>query len=59
MFRSYDHHQAENILIDRITQLTTDPGFLWDPEIHYPFHKSPPPDSMLRNTNPEYTAKNK
>jgi hypothetical protein len=25
MFRSYDHHQAENILIARITQLTTDP----------------------------------
>jgi hypothetical protein len=23
MFRSYDHHQAENILIARITQLTT------------------------------------
>jgi Cdc6-like AAA superfamily ATPase len=25
MFRSYDHHQAENILIARVTQLTTDP----------------------------------
>jgi hypothetical protein len=27
MFRSYDHHQAENILITRVTQLTTDPLF--------------------------------
>jgi hypothetical protein len=27
MFRSYDHHQAENILIAKITQLTTDPLF--------------------------------
>jgi hypothetical protein len=27
MFRSYDHHQAENILIARVTQLTTDPLF--------------------------------
>jgi hypothetical protein len=25
MFRSYDHRQAENILIGRVTQLTTDP----------------------------------
>jgi hypothetical protein len=25
MFRSYDHLQAENILLARITQLTTDP----------------------------------
>jgi hypothetical protein len=25
MFRSYDHHQEENILIGRITQLTADP----------------------------------
>jgi predicted membrane protein len=24
MFRSYDHHQAENILLARITQLITD-----------------------------------
>jgi hypothetical protein len=24
MFRSYDHHQAENILLARVTQLTTD-----------------------------------
>jgi uncharacterized membrane protein YwaF len=24
MFRSYDHHQVENILLARITQLTTD-----------------------------------
>jgi predicted membrane protein len=27
MFRSYDHHQAENILIARVTQLTMDPLF--------------------------------
>jgi hypothetical protein len=27
MFRSYDHLQAENILLARITQLTTDPLF--------------------------------
>jgi hypothetical protein len=27
MFRSYDHRQEENILLDRITQLTTDPLF--------------------------------
>jgi hypothetical protein len=27
MFRSYDHNQAENILLARITQLTTDPLF--------------------------------
>jgi hypothetical protein len=27
MFRSYDHHQAENILLSMITQLTTDPLF--------------------------------
>jgi hypothetical protein len=27
MFRSYDHPQAENILLARITQLTTDPLF--------------------------------
>jgi hypothetical protein len=27
MFRSYDHHQAENISIARITQLTIDPLF--------------------------------
>jgi predicted membrane protein len=27
MFQSYDHHQAENILITRVTQLTTDPLF--------------------------------
>jgi hypothetical protein len=27
MFRLYDHHQAENILLARITQLTTDPLF--------------------------------
>jgi hypothetical protein len=27
MFRSYDHHQAENILLSRTTQLTTDPLF--------------------------------
>jgi Cdc6-like AAA superfamily ATPase len=27
MFRSYDHHQLENILLARITQLTTDPLF--------------------------------
>jgi hypothetical protein len=27
MFRSYDHHQAENTLIARVTQLTTDPLF--------------------------------
>jgi hypothetical protein len=27
MFRSYDHHQAENILLARVTQLTTDPLF--------------------------------
>jgi hypothetical protein len=27
MFRSYDHHQEENILLARITQLTTDPFF--------------------------------
>jgi hypothetical protein len=27
MFWSYDHHQAENILIARVTQLTTDPLF--------------------------------
>jgi hypothetical protein len=25
MFRSYDHHQAENILLARVTQVTTDP----------------------------------
>jgi hypothetical protein len=25
MFRSYDHLQVENILLARITQLTTDP----------------------------------
>jgi hypothetical protein len=25
MFRSYDHHQTENILIARVTQLTSDP----------------------------------
>jgi hypothetical protein len=25
MFRSYDHHQVENILLARISQLTTDP----------------------------------
>jgi hypothetical protein len=27
MFWSYDHHQAENILLAGITQLTTDPLF--------------------------------
>jgi hypothetical protein len=27
MFRSYNHHQAENILLARITQLTADPLF--------------------------------
>jgi hypothetical protein len=27
MFRSYDHLQVENILLARITQLTTDPLF--------------------------------
>jgi hypothetical protein len=27
MFRSYDHYQVENILLARITQLTTDPLF--------------------------------
>jgi hypothetical protein len=27
IFQSYDHHQAENVLIARITQLTTDPLF--------------------------------
>jgi hypothetical protein len=27
MFRSYDYHQAENILIARITQITRDPLF--------------------------------
>jgi hypothetical protein len=27
MFRSYDHQQAENILLARITQLTKDPLF--------------------------------
>jgi hypothetical protein len=27
MFWSYDHHQAENILIARVTQLTTDTSF--------------------------------
>jgi hypothetical protein len=27
MFRSYDHHQVENILLPMITQLTTDPLF--------------------------------
>jgi hypothetical protein len=27
MFRSCDHHQAENILLARITQLATDPLF--------------------------------
>jgi hypothetical protein len=27
MFRSYDHHHAENILLARITQLITDPFF--------------------------------
>jgi hypothetical protein len=27
MYRSYDHHQVENILIARVTQLTTDPLF--------------------------------
>jgi hypothetical protein len=27
MFRSYDHLQAENILLARITQLTMDPLF--------------------------------
>jgi hypothetical protein len=27
MFRSYDHHQVENILLARIIQLTTDPLF--------------------------------
>jgi hypothetical protein len=27
MFRSYDHHHAENILLSRTTQLTTDPLF--------------------------------
>jgi uncharacterized NAD(P)/FAD-binding protein YdhS len=27
MFRSYDHHQAEIILLSRTTQLTTDPLF--------------------------------
>jgi hypothetical protein len=26
MFRSYDHHRVENILLARITQLTTDPA---------------------------------
>jgi hypothetical protein len=33
MFRSYDHHQAEIILIARITQLTTDPLFYNIPNI--------------------------
>jgi hypothetical protein len=28
MFRSYDHHQVEHILIARVTQLTTDPLFM-------------------------------
>jgi Cdc6-like AAA superfamily ATPase len=27
MFRSYDHHQLENILLARFTQLKTDPLF--------------------------------
>jgi hypothetical protein len=27
MFRSYDHHQAENILLSKTTQLTKDPLF--------------------------------
>jgi hypothetical protein len=27
MFQTYDHHQAENILTARVTQLTTDPLF--------------------------------
>jgi hypothetical protein len=27
MFRSYDHHQVENILLSRTTQLATDPLF--------------------------------
>jgi hypothetical protein len=27
MFRSYDHHQVENILLSRTTQLTSDPLF--------------------------------
>jgi phenylpyruvate tautomerase PptA (4-oxalocrotonate tautomerase family) len=27
IFRSYDHHQPKNILIARVTQLTTDPLF--------------------------------
>jgi hypothetical protein len=27
MFRSYDHLQAENILLARVAQLTTDPLF--------------------------------
>jgi hypothetical protein len=27
MFWSYDHHQVENILLSRTTQLTTDPWF--------------------------------
>jgi hypothetical protein len=27
MFRSYDHHQVENILIATVIQLTTDPLF--------------------------------
>jgi hypothetical protein len=27
MFRSYDHHQAENILIAGVTKLTKDPLF--------------------------------
>jgi hypothetical protein len=33
MFRSYDHHQAENVLLTRITQLITDPLFYNIPNI--------------------------
>jgi hypothetical protein len=29
MFRSYDHHQVENILLARITQLTMDSLFYY------------------------------